>query len=38
MAELSKHILFEETKQGLNLEIVDQDGPLDVRGWLKGAL
>jgi chemotaxis protein MotB len=26
MAELSKHILFEETKQGLNLEIVDQDG------------
>ncbi len=26
MVELSKHILFEETKQGLNLEIVDQDG------------
>jgi chemotaxis protein MotB len=26
MTELSKHILFEETKQGLNLEIVDQDG------------
>lgn len=24
--ELSKHILFEETKKGLNLEIVDQDG------------
>ena len=26
ISELSKHILFEETKQGLNLEIVDQDG------------
>jgi chemotaxis protein MotB len=26
MTELSKHIMFEETKQGLNLEIVDQDG------------
>jgi len=26
IAELSKHIMFEETKQGLNLEIVDQDG------------
>ncbi len=26
MSELSKHILFEETTQGLNLEIVDQDG------------
>lgn len=26
LTELSKHILFEETKQGLNLEIVDQDG------------
>ena len=24
--EISKHIMFEETKQGLNLEIVDQDG------------
>jgi chemotaxis protein MotB len=26
LAEISKHVMFEETKQGLNLEIVDQDG------------
>ena len=26
LTEVSKHIMFEETKQGLNLEIVDQDG------------
>jgi chemotaxis protein MotB len=26
LTEISKHILFEETSQGLNLEIVDQDG------------
>ncbi|HXF88866.1 MAG TPA: flagellar motor protein MotB [Xanthobacteraceae bacterium] len=26
LAELSKHIVIEETKQGLNIEIVDQDG------------
>jgi chemotaxis protein MotB len=26
LTEISKHIMFEETKQGLNLEIVDQDG------------
>lgn len=26
ISDLSKHIMFEETKQGLNLEIVDQDG------------
>jgi chemotaxis protein MotB len=26
MTEISKHIMFEETKEGLNLEIVDQDG------------
>src|SRR3954454_14768396 len=26
LTEISKHILFEESKQGLNLEIVDQDG------------
>ena len=26
LTELSKHIMFEETKEGLNLEIVDQDG------------
>jgi chemotaxis protein MotB len=26
ITEASKHILFEETKQGLNIEIVDQDG------------
>jgi chemotaxis protein MotB len=26
LIEISKHIMFEETKQGLNLEIVDQDG------------
>jgi chemotaxis protein MotB len=26
LTEISKHIMFEETMQGLNLEIVDQDG------------
>jgi len=26
LTEISKHVIFEETKQGLNLEIVDQDG------------
>jgi len=26
ISEISKHIMFEETKQGLNLEITDQDG------------
>ena len=26
LTEVSKHIMFEETKQGLNLEIVDQEG------------
>jgi chemotaxis protein MotB len=26
LTEISKHIMFEETNQGLNLEIVDQDG------------
>src|SRR5882672_140430 len=26
LTEVSKHIIFEETKEGLNLEIVDQDG------------
>src|SRR4051812_12691053 len=26
LTEISKHIMFEETRQGLNLEIVDQDG------------
>src|SRR5207237_5880101 len=26
LTEISKHIMFEETKEGLNLEIVDQDG------------
>ena len=26
LTEMSKHIIFEETSQGLNLEIVDQDG------------
>jgi hypothetical protein len=26
LTEASKHIMFEETKEGLNLEIVDQDG------------
>jgi chemotaxis protein MotB len=26
IAEVSKHIMVEETKQGLNIEIVDQDG------------
>src|SRR6188768_3454420 len=26
ITEISKHIMFEETKEGLNIEIVDQDG------------
>ncbi len=26
VAEISKHIMFEETKQGLNIEIMDQNG------------
>src|SRR6201997_543301 len=26
LTEISKHIMFEETKEGLNLEIVDKDG------------
>src|SRR5205823_7900430 len=26
LTEISKHVMFEETKAGLNLEIVDQDG------------
>jgi chemotaxis protein MotB len=26
LAELSKHLMIEETRQGLNIEIVDQDG------------
>jgi chemotaxis protein MotB len=26
LTEISKHVMFEETKMGLNLEIVDQDG------------
>ncbi|MGX9393345.1 OmpA/MotB family protein [Nitrobacteraceae bacterium UC4446_H13] len=26
LTEISRHVMFEETKQGLNLEIVDQDG------------
>ena len=26
ITEVSKHIMIEETKQGLNIEIVDQDG------------
>jgi len=26
LTEVSKHVMFEETNQGLNLEIVDQDG------------
>ena len=26
LAEISKQVMFEETKQGLNIEIVDQDG------------
>ena len=26
ITEISKHIMFEETKEGLNIEIIDQDG------------
>ena len=38
LTEMSKHIMFEETKQGLNLEIVDQDGRSMFRRRLQGAV
>jgi chemotaxis protein MotB len=38
IAELSKHILFTETKEGLNLEIVDQDGRSMFPEGSEGAL
>ena len=34
LTEMSKHIMFEETKEGLNLEIVDQDGRSMFAGWV----
>ena len=38
LTEISKHIMFEETKEGLNLEIVDQDGRSMFRRRLQGAV
>ena len=38
LTEISKHIMFEETKQGLNLEIVDQDGRSMFADGSKAAL
>ena len=38
IAEASKHIMVEETKQGLNIEIVDQDGRSMFPGRRQGAL
>src|SRR5216684_1698564 len=48
ITEISKHIMIEETKQGLNIEIVDQSGrwmvpegstyPLERSGWLTQPL
>ena len=39
LLELSKHIMIEETKQGLNIEIIDQDGrsmfPEGIEGTLR---
>ena len=33
LTEMSKHIIFEETSQGLNLEIVDQAGTSSPSSW-----
>ena len=38
LTEVSKHIMIEETKQGLNIEIVDQDGRSMFPGRLQGAV
>ncbi|MGY4375109.1 flagellar motor protein MotB [Bradyrhizobium sp. i1.3.6] len=38
LTEMSKHIMFEETKQGLNLEMRRSGWPLDVRRRLQGAV
>ena len=38
ITEASKHIMVEETKQGLNIEIVDQDGRSMFAGRRQGAL
>src|ERR1700712_3744882 len=36
LTEISKHVMFEETNEGLNLEIVDQDGRSMFAGGSKG--
>ena len=38
IAEASKQIMVEETKQGLNIEIVDQDGRSMFAGRRQGTL
>ena len=38
LTEMSKHIMFEETKEGLNLEIVAPGWPLDVCRRLEGPV
>ncbi len=38
ISEVSKNIMIEETKDGLNVEIVDQDGRSMFPGRLEGAL
>ena len=38
IAELSKHVMIEETKQGLNIELDRPERQLDVSGRLQGAV
>ena len=38
ITEISKNIMIEETKEGLNIEIVDQDGRSMFPGGLEGTL
>ena len=38
LAEASKHIMVEETKEGLNIDLVDQEGRSMFAGGLQGAL
>src|ERR1700729_2112401 len=38
LAEASKDIMVEETKEGLNIDLVESGGPLDVSGGLQGAV
>ena len=38
IAELSKHVMIEETKEGLNIEIMDQNGRSMFPEGSQGAL